>query len=328
MRYELDVVAMRGDIVEARHSVHAAIVDAQGTLLGSAGNPELLTVWRSCAKPFQVMSFVESGHFDRLGWGDDELALACASHGGEPEHIDIARSMLESIDREEGDLVCGPHDPLTRRGTRFLQQEGEPPTRLHNNCSGKHAAMLAYAITEGWPALAYETACHPVQQHALEQVARWSGVPARSIRQTVDGCGVVAFGLPLQAMALAFARLGAAARRGEEIPSRIVHAMTTRPFLVGGTDRFDTVLMEETRGRILAKVGAEGVHSVAIPDAGIALAVKVEDGASRAQHPAVLRLLQHLGALPLTLPPRLAPFLHTPIINTRGATVGEVRCVA
>jgi L-asparaginase II len=325
MRYELDVVATRGDIVESRHHVHAVVTDATGALLGTAGDPDLVTVCRSCVKPFQVMSFVDSGGFDALRWGDDELAIACASHGGEPEHVALVRTMLDSIDLEEGDLVCGPHDPLSRRGSRLLQQSGETPTRLHNNCSGKHAAMLGYARAEEWPTLGYETSCHPVQQRALEQIARWTGLGPHEIGQTVDGCGVVAFALPLRAMALAFARLAAAARRGDDVPARIVHAMTTRPFLVGGTDRFDTVLMEETDGHILSKVGAEGVHTVAVLDAGIACTVKVEDGASRAQHPAVLRLLQLLGALPEPLPPRLASYLHTPILNTRGAAVGEVR---
>ncbi len=167
-----------------------------------------------------------------------------------------------------------------------------------------------------------------MQQAALQEIARWTDVSADRIGQMVDGCGVVAFGLPLRAMALAFARLGNAAHRGVDIPRRIVHAMTTRPFLVGGTDRFDTVLMEETDGAVLSKVGAEGVHSVAIPAAGLGLAIKVEDGASRAQHPAVLRALQILGVLPAELPPRLHGFLTTPIINTRGATVGDVHPAA
>lgn len=327
-RFDLDVVAVRGDVVESRHRVHAVVLDARGTVIGTAGDPSIVSVWRSCAKPFQCMSMVAAGRFDELRWGDDELAIACASHGGEPEHVAIVRGMLESVELEEGDLACGAHEPLSRRGVRLLQQSGELPTRLHNNCSGKHAAMLAYAHTEGWPALGYETPCHPVQQHALDQVARWSGVSAQQIPLLVDGCGVVAFALPLHAMALAFARLGDAARRGDEVPKRIVDAMRTRPFLVGGTDRFDTVLMEETNGTILAKIGAEGVHSVALPERGIGFAVKVEDGASRAQHPAVLRLLQHLGALPEVLPPRLALFLDTPIVNTRGVTVGAVHTAA
>ncbi|HET7550725.1 MAG TPA: asparaginase [Gemmatimonadaceae bacterium] len=324
MRYELDVVATRGGLVEARHRVHAAVVDERGKLLASARDPAMATLWRSCAKPFQSMAFVESGSLDGLEWGSEELALACASHGGEPEHVELARAMLETVGLEEGDLVCGPHEPLTRRGQRMLQQEGVPPTRLHNNCSGKHAAMLAYSHECGWPTLGYEGVCHPVQQHALERVSLWSGVPVQKIGQAIDGCGVVAFGLPLQAMAHAFARLGAAARRGDEVPARIVSAMLAHPFLVGGTDRFDTVLMEETAGRVLAKVGAEGVHTIAVLDAGIAVAVKVEDGAARAQYPAALRLLQHLHVLPDDLPPRLAPFLRTPTFNTRGVQVGEV----
>jgi L-asparaginase II len=236
--------------------------------------------------------------------------------------------MLDSVDLEEGDLACGPHEPLSRRGLRIFQQSGERLTRLHNNCSGKHAAMLAYARTEAWPTLGYETSVHPVQQRALEAVGKWTGVQPYRIAQSIDGCGVVAFGLPLTAMALAFARLAAAAVRGDEVPARIVRAMRSRPFLVGGTDRFDTLLMEETRGNVIAKVGAEGVHSVGVLDRSLAVAIKVEDGAARAQYPAALRLLQLLGVLPETLSSRLAPFLITPVVNTRGATVGAVRVLS
>ncbi|MDQ6827469.1 MAG: asparaginase, partial [Gemmatimonadota bacterium] len=233
--------------------------------------------------------------------------------------------MLERIGLEEGDLACGAHEPLSRRGLRMLQQSGERPTRLHNNCSGKHAAMLAFATRSGWPTLGYEQDGHPVQQRALEAVSAWSGVAQGSIPRCVDGCGVVAFALPLRAMALAFARLGAAAEGGDPHPSRIIEAIRANPFLLGGTERFDTVLIEETGGTVLSKVGAEGVHCVMVPSAGLGLAIKVADGATRAQHPAVLRLLQHLGVLSDSLPPRLAAILSTPIINTRGTVVGDVR---
>src|SRR5436305_1298851 len=138
----LDVVATRGAIVESRHRVHAAVVSGKGELIAAAGDAGVVTHWRSCAKPFQIMPLLESGGFDRVGWGDDELALACGSHGGEPEHIAIAERMLASIEMEEGDLACGPHDPLAQRGQRILREKGARPTRLHNNCSGKHAAML------------------------------------------------------------------------------------------------------------------------------------------------------------------------------------------
>jgi L-asparaginase II len=327
IRFNLDVVVTRGGIRESHHRVHAAVVDAAGTLRGAAGDPTTVACWRSCAKPFQCMPFVESGHFDELAWTPNELALACASHGGEPEHVQLAASMLGSVGLEEGDLACGPHEPLSRRGVRLHQQAGGRLTRLHNNCSGKHAAMLAFARTSGWPVLGYEKQHHPVQQAALEQVARWSDVPRDEVIVATDGCGVSTFGCTLEGLARAFAKLGAAALRGDDAPSRILTAMTSRPHLVGGTDRFDTVLMEETAGGLLAKVGSEGVHCVAVPGESLGIAVKIEDGSTRAQPPATLRLLQHLGALPAELAPRLASFLRVPIQNTRSEVVGSVQPV-
>jgi L-asparaginase II len=321
----LDVVVTRGAIVESRHRVHAAVVDASGRVIAAANEPATVTHWRSCAKPFQLMPLIESGGFDRIGWGDDQLALACASHGGEPEHVAIAEAMLRAIGMEEGDLVCGPHDPLAQRGQKVLRDRGARPGRLHNNCSGKHAAMLGRAHSEGWPAFGYERLDHPVQRDCLASVAQWSGLAADRINRAVDGCGVVEFALPLESMARAYARLADSARRSVEIPSRIVHAMQTRPFLVGGTDRFDSALIEATEGRVIAKIGAEGVHSAAVIDDGIGVAVKVEDGAQRAQFPALLATLQHVGALPKELPSRLADFMRRSLRNTRGEVVGEVR---
>ena len=326
--FELDVVVTRGTEIESRHCVTAAVVGPNDTLVAAARDPRHVTFWRSCAKPFQIMPFIESGGLDRLGWGDDQIALACGSHGGEPEHVAIAESMLADIGLEEGDLACGPHEPLSARGQRIVRESGGFPSRLHNNCSGKHAAMLARAHTMGWPTQGYERESHPVQRAALETVSRWAGVSGSAIGRAVDGCGVPVFSMPLESMARAYARLATASRRGEEIPRRIVGAMLAQPFLVGGTDRFDTVLMQETGGRILAKVGAEGVHSLALLDEGVGVALKVEDGAQRAQGASVLRLLQYLGALPERLPARLSDFLRKSVRNTRGETVGELRPVA
>lgn len=325
--YQLDIVVSRGSVIESRHRVHAAVWEASTGLIGVARDPFLHSPWRSCAKPFQVMPFLETGGFDELVWGDDELALACASHGGEPEHVAVAERMLHSIGLEEGDLACGPHEPLSRRGARLVRESGIPAGRLHNNCSGKHAAMLGRAHLSGWPTHGYERDGHPVQYAALESVARWTGLPSDKIEKGVDGCGVVVFSLPLAHMARAWATLGAHARRGDEIPARITRSIRTRPHLFGGTDRFDTLMVEETSGNIIPKVGAEGVHSVAVLDRGLGVVVKVEDGASRAQYPAVLRVLQLVGALPDTLPPRLQEFARTRVKNTRGEVVGEVRAI-
>jgi L-asparaginase II len=325
---QLDVVATRGRIIESRHQIHAAVVDARGCLIAGARESTLVTHWRSCAKPFQVMPLLESGGFDEMRWGDDQLALACGSHGGEPEHVAICEAMLSNMGLEEGDLACGPHEPLSPRGARLARESGARLTRLHNNCSGKHAAMLARAHTAGWSTFGYERPAHQVQQSVLDVIAQWTELAPEAIGCAVDGCGVLEFALPLDAMARAYARLAAAAARDEDVPSRIVHAMVTRPFLVGGTDRFDSVLIEECDGCVIAKIGAEGVHTVAVPERGLGIAIKVGDGGQRAQYPAVVRLLQLLEVLPAELPSRLDDFLHRPVRNSRGEVVGEVRPVA
>jgi L-asparaginase II len=321
----LDVVVTRGANIESRHRVHAAVVGPGDKVVAVARDPSLVTMWRSCSKLFQVMPLLSSGGFDDLGWGEEELVLACASHGGEPEHIAIVSRMLDSIGREEGDLACGPHEPLSTRGAKLARESGRPFSRLMNNCSGKHAAMLARATTAGWPTHGYERADHSVQRGCLAEVATWSGVPIDDMPIAVDGCGVTVMALPLTAMALAYSRWGQAAEVGDELASRTASAIRAHPFLLGGTERFDTVLLEETGGRVISKVGAEGVHSISVPSMGFGLAVKVEDGALRAQHIAVLRALQLLDVLPAELSPRLAEWAVKVLRNTRGEIVGEVR---
>ncbi|MFI5239311.1 MAG: asparaginase [Gemmatimonadales bacterium] len=320
--YELDVVVTRGPAIESIHRVSAAVVK-DDAIIGYARNPEHEAYWRSCAKPFQLMPFIESNGLDELGWGADEIALACASHGGEPEHVAIAERMLTDLGLEEGDLACGVAEPLSQRGQRLLRESGDRTTRLHNNCSGKHAAMLARAQGAQWPTAGYDHLDHPVQQSIVQEIERWTGVPRSGMKIARDGCGVPVFGLSLEAMARAFARFAASIRAGDEIPRRVGDAMLANPFLVGGTDRFDTVLMEEVPG-IVCKIGAEGVHSAAIVASGIGLAIKVEDGASRAQYPALLALLQHLGVVPASLPERLAEHARKPVRNTRHEIVGEI----
>lgn len=322
--YDLDVSVTRGDSTESVHRVHAAIVGEGDKLLGAARDPESFTYWRSCAKPFQIIPFLSSGGFDALGWGDEQLAVSCASHGGEPEHVAIVERMLHDIGLEAGDLACGPHDPSSQRGAKIVRESGGRPTRLHNNCSGKHTAMLALAYRKGWPTRGYERRDHNVQRTILHEISLWTDVPCGKIAQAVDGCGVVVFGMTLERMARAYSRFAVGAARGEEYPRRVVSAMSKYPFLVGGSDRFDSALIEETGGRVVSKVGAEGVHCALLPERGIGIALKVEDGAQRAQWPALLRLLQELEALPDPLPPKLREWMHKPVKNTRGECVGEI----
>ena len=323
-RLQLDVEVTRSGLVESRHRVHAAVVDAHGQLLASAGDPTLRTWWRSCAKPFQVMALVRDGGLAPLGWSVDELALACASHGGEPEHVALAESMLQAIGLDESHLACGPHEPLAERGARMLRDAGGRWTRVHNNCSGKHTAMLARAQQLGVATAGYHVATHPVQEEGRRMVAAWAGIREETLAVGTDGCGVSVFALPLENMALAYARLAWSATAGDMAAARIVSAMTTRPFLVGGTERFDTVLMEACGGRVLCKIGAEGVHTLALVERGIGIAVKVEDGAARAQYPAVLAVLRALDVFDDVLPPSLQPWWDRPVRNTRQEQVGVI----
>jgi L-asparaginase II len=322
--YELDVVVTRGLGTESEHRVHAAVVGEGDELLGAARDADSFTFWRSCAKPFQVLPFLASGGFDALGWSDEQLAISCASHGGEPEHVSLVESMLRDIGLEEGDLACGPHDPSSQRGLKILRESGERTRRIHNNCSGKHTAMLALARHKGWSTQGYDRREHHVQRGILHEIGLWTDVPCSKIVQAVDGCGVVVFGMTLERMARAYSRFAVAAARGEEFPRRVVDAMSSNPFLVGGTDRIDTAVIAETDGKVVSKVGAEGVHCAMLVDRGIGIAIKVEDGAQRAQVPALLRLLQELDALPEQLSPRLSEWLRKPVRNTRGECVGSV----
>ena len=322
--YELDVAVTRGERTESEHRVHAAVVGEGDELLGAARDGHAFTFWRSCAKPFQIIPFLASGGFDALGWDETQLAVSCASHGGEPEHVALVERMLHDIGLEEGDLACGPHEPSSQRGAKVLRESGGRPTRLHNNCSGKHTAMMALARHKGWPTQGYERQDHHVQRGILQEVALWTDIPCSKIVQAVDGCGAVVFGMTLERMARAYSRFAVAAARGEECPRRIVDAMSNHAFLVGGTDRFDSALIEETGGRVVSKVGAEGVHCALLTERGIGIAVKVEDGAQRAQVPALLRILQELDAVPSPLSPRLAEWMRRPVKNTRGESVGEV----
>lgn len=323
-KYELDVIVTRGKAVESEHRVHAAVVGEADQLLGAAGNAEAFTYWRSCAKPFQAIPFLNSGGFDALGWGDEQLALTCASHGGEPEHVAIVDRMLRDLGLEEGDLACGPHEPLTQRGLKKIREAGSRYTRLHNNCSGKHTGMLAWAHHKGWTTRGYELREHSVQRAILNEISLWTDIPCNKVTLAVDGCGVVVFGMTLERMARAYSRFARAAQRNEENPCRVVDAMAHQPFLVGGTERIDSILIAETKGQVVSKVGAEGVHCALLADRGIGIAIKVEDGSHRAQVPALIRLLQELEALPDPLPARLAEWMHKPVKNSRGECVGEV----
>jgi L-asparaginase II len=306
------VEQLRGGLVEAVHDVHVAVVDAAGRLVARAGDPDLVTFWRSAAKPFQAMPLVEDGVIERFGLTTEDLALACGSHSSEPAQVTRVRDLLARIGCSERDLLCGPHAPLSETVAQDYQTRGVRLTAVYSNCSGKHAGMLALARHHGWPTAFYTRLEHPVQQRCLAEVSRWTDVPVADVKTAVDGCGVVCFAVPLRSMALAYARLANA--------SRIVEAMLRHPELIAGEGRPCTELMRAHPGRVIAKVGAEGVYCALLPGERLGVALKVADGHGVAAALAIAAVLEALG-----LKPRPASLTVRANVNTRGETVGELR---
>src|SRR5881398_3589829 len=317
----MKVEQVRGGMVEAWHDVHVAVVDPGGRLVARTGDPDLVTFWRSAAKPFQALPLVEDGVVERFGLTGEDLALACASHSSEPGQVAGVR-----------ELLCGPHPPLSEAVAQEYQTRGLRLTAVYSNCSGKHAGMLALARHHGWPTEFYTRLEHPVQQRCLAEVHRWTELPLSEIGTAVDGCGVVCYGLPLRNMALAYARLGrdvggeirdASSPNPSRIPhpaSRVVESMLRHPDLIAGEGRPCTELMRAHPGRVIAKVGAEGVYCALLTQERLGIALKVTDGHAIASALAMAAVLEELG-----LRPRPAGLTTRPNVNTRGETVGELR---
>ncbi|MBA2379595.1 MAG: asparaginase [Blastocatellia bacterium] len=329
------VNVIRGETVESIHRGHWLAIDGDGNVIGTAGDPETVTFIRSAAKPFQALPLITSGAADTYGFSEEEIALACASHSGEARHVRIAQLMLERIELTESYLRCGTHLPFSEKEAERMQRAGEYPTQLHNNCSGKHAAMLATAKHLGSDLATYEALEHPVQQEILKLFALYSGVPENEIAIGIDGCAAPNFAVPLSAMALAMINLYSPpdtfAGEVQAAAKRIVSAMVSFPELIGGSTRLDTMLMQAANGRIISKVGADGVWSCGIipiderPN-GAAIALKIEDGDDhRARPVTAVAILKQLGILAADALPELSPML---IKNWRGDVVGRVEAVS
>jgi L-asparaginase II len=329
--------------VESRHLGSVAVVSASGRLLASQGDPDAFIFLRSSAKPFQLAPFVASGRFDAYDFPSpvEALAIMAASHAGEDRHARTVQALLRAGGLTREVLACGTHPPFDRETAERLIRDGEPPSTLRHNCSGKHAGMALHAKAAGWPVESYWQPEHPVQQLALETIAALSDVPAAEIACATDGCGVVTFGLPLRGLALAFARLadpsGVADGPLRAALERIRDAMLAHPELVAGERRmFDTSVMRAGRNRLVSKGGAEGVQAVGLlPGArgegseAAGLALKIEDGdaARRARSAATIAALQQVGALDAEQVAGLATFASPQILDPRGATSGTVRGV-
>ncbi len=330
------VEVWRGPMVESRHRGHIVAVTGDGRVVAALGHTDVMAYLRSAAKPFQAIPLVVSGAADKFGFNEQEIALACASHNGEPLHTGTVAGMLRKIGLDSNALKCGTHEPFNVEVTRALRSSGRQPNVLHNNCSGKHAGFLALALHLNAPAATYDQPDNLIQQQVLASVARFAGVPTSEIVLATDGCGAPVFGLSLRVMALMFARLVAPPLTWDEATrqasQRIAAAMMNFPEAVGGrAERLDTKIMQASPGRLVSKIGAEGVYTVGVLPCdkwpqGLGLAVKIEDGEDRRARPVVvIEAMRQLGILDESALALLAPYARLAIRNHRGDMVGEVR---
>jgi L-asparaginase II len=329
MLVHLEALVRRGEIVESRHALHLALVDREGRCVASTESPGMVTTFRSAAKPFQLLPLVERGHADHWGFREEELAVMAASHTGSAYHLGLVAGILERIGLGVEHLACGFHDPDDPESLARIRSGTAARSPLYNNCSGKHAGLLALARSEGWPVEGYQRPEHPVQQLLHRTVAEMCGVAPETMATATDGCSLVVFALPLEAMARGYATLAASVLRpaGDartRALARIVRAMTAYPRAVEGEGRVSTALMEATGGRLLAKGGAEGLQLVGLTNLGQGLAIKCVDGAGRAIAPAVLAALEHFGALSGEELSRLATLRTTTLRNAADLAVGTI----
>lgn len=323
------VEVTRGDMVESRHRGRAAVVDRGGTVVMSWGDVEAPVYPRSAIKPLQAIPLIETGAADACGASAREIAVACASHGGEPRHVEVVSGWLERVGLSVADLECGTHPPGHGPSAEALVRAGLEPGAVHNNCSGKHAAMLVTAKHKGEPAQGYIEVNHPVQQRVMGVLEQMCGIDLGAAPCGTDGCSIPTFAMPLGNLALGMARF---ADPGDEVPPhraeavrRIAAAMAAEPMMVAGEGRYCSAMIGATAGRVLVKTGAEGVFCAALPEPGLGVVLKCEDGASRAAQIMMTAILMRIGLLDEKTATSIDRGLSEPILNWNGRLVGEVR---
>jgi L-asparaginase II len=322
------VEATRGERIESAHRGAGAVVDADGRVVMTFGDVERAIYPRSAVKALQALPLIESGAADRLGLSDKEIALACASHSGGEDHVATARAMLAKAGRDERVLECGVHWPLGESEARALARSGRTPSPLHNNCSGKHAGFVCVACAIGVEPKHYVAPDHPVQREVTAAIAAATGARLSEETRGLDGCGVPTYAAPLIALARGFARFGTGeglSPARSKAAARIRAAVAAHPLTVAGRGRFDTEVMSLTGPGAFTKTGAEGVVCAALPEAGLGLAVKADDGAGRAAQVAMAALIRRFGGLDDDKAARLQPFVSPRLLNWNGAEVGRLR---
>ena len=321
----------RGGIVECTHRASVAIVDTAGKVVRHHGNVESPIFPRSAIKIFQAMPMVESGAADVFKLTPQELALTCASHNGEKKHAHTSECMLHKMGLGEPDLECGCHKSSYLERFEEMIRDGETLSQLHNNCSGKHAGMLALAKQKGWDIKGYVKQTHPVQQSILGNMEMMMGCDMSDAPVDVDGCSAPAWAVPLKNMAYAFAQVADPSRlptEKEHAVRTLRDAVTANPYYVGGTKRFDTDVMDALGDKAFIKVGAMAVHGIALPEYGLGVAIKVDSGLTQASQTIAINIMEQIGVLDGIsegAQAKLDPYLEPVLKNHNGITFGSVR---
>jgi L-asparaginase II len=325
------VEVFRGALVESRHHGAVAVVDADGVTVLALGDVVQPVYPRSAVKMIQALPLVESGAVEKFGFGDQELALACASHGGEPAHVEVAGRMLARAGLDGAALECGVQWPSHQDSSRALARSGVAASALHNNCSGKHAGFICFACAAGVDHRGYVAARHPVQREVRGALESLTGVALSEDQCGIDGCSIPTFAVPLAALAHAFARFGTGrglAPERAKAAARLRAACAAQPYYVAGTRRFCTEVMKLFGARVLVKTGAEGVFCGALPGQGLGIAVKCQDGGTRAAEVAMAAMIEKFFRPGETERAALARFGRPTLRNWNGIEVGGLRPTA
>jgi L-asparaginase II len=322
------VEVTRGARVESFHRGAGAAADADGRIVFAFGDVGRPVFPRSAVKAMQALPWIESGAADAYGFGEAEIALSCSSHSGEPAHVALAAAMLAKAGRDAGALACGAHWPSGAEASRALARSGGEPAALHNNCSGKHAGFVCLACASGIDPAGYETPGHFVQREVKAAIEDVTGEKLGEDRRATDGCSIPTYAIPLLALARGFAKLGTGRGLGPARAAaarRIRAAVAAHPFLVAGTGRFDTGVMTLLGARAFTKTGAEGVFCACLPELGLGLAVKADDGERRAAEVMIAALIAKF--LPMNDRERagFARFASPRLTNWRGLEAGAIR---
>lgn len=318
----------RDPAVESIHRGAAVVVDHHGRVLRSWGDTDTPIYPRSAVKPLQALPLVATGAARALSVTDAELALACASHGGEPAHTEAVDAWLARLGFSSRDLECGSHAPSDRDTRQSLLRHGQAPSPLHNNCSGKHTGFLTVCRHLGLPARGYIGAGHPVQARVRDSLATMTGCRLDDASPGTDGCGIPVFRIPLRGLATGMAKLAdpAALEPGmAEAARQVTRAMTEHPYLVAGRQRFCTRVMAALAPAVLVKTGAEGTYCAALLDRGLGVALKIDDGTTRAAQVAMGAILRQLGAIDEARHAELHALIEPPVNNVAGIQVGSIR---